>query len=80
MEIVYATSSAVVALPDGSRFRVAKGSHWPAADPIVRAQPSLFSGDPRYGLTFSSEPAEYAEGSVEQTTSAPGEKRNVRRG
>jgi hypothetical protein len=80
MEIVYATGSAVVALPNGSRFRVAKGSHWPADDPIVRAQPSLFSADSRYGLTFSTEPAEYAEGAVEQTTNAPGEKRNVRRG
>lgn len=80
MRIVYATGSAVVALPDGSRFRVAKGSHWPADDEIVRAQPSLFSDDPRYGLTFSSEPAEYTEGSVEQATAAPGEKRNARRG
>jgi hypothetical protein len=78
MMVVYATSSAVVALPNGSRFRVAKGSHWPADDPIVRAQPSLFSDDARYGLTFSSEPTEYED--VEQTTAGPGEKRNVRRG
>lgn len=80
MHIVYASASAVVALPDGSRFRVAKGSHWPADDPIVRAQPSLFSDDPRYGLNFTTEPAEYDDRSVEQVTANPGEKRNVRRG
>lgn len=78
MKIVYASASAVVATTDGARYRVVKGSHWPADDPVVRAQPSLFSDDARYGLNYSSDPVDYDQ-PVEQTTNAPGEKRNVRR-
>jgi hypothetical protein len=78
MDIVYATASSVVALPGGGQKHVAKGSHWPADDPIVLAQPSLFSEDARYGLNFSAEPAGY-DHPVEQATAAPGERR-ARRG
>lgn len=79
MKIVYASGSAVVATTDGARYRVVKGSHWPADDPVVLAQPSLFSDDSRYGLNYSAEPDGYGD-DVEQATNAPGEKRNVRRG
>ena len=79
MRIVYACASAVVAVADGSRYRVAKGSHWPADDPVVQAQPSLFCDDARFGLNFSTEPVGYDD-PIEQVTAAPGEKRNVRRG
>lgn len=78
MDIVYATTSSVVTLPDGGQHRVAKGTHWPADDPVVKAQPSLFSRDARYGLNFSAPPAGY-DAPVEQATAAPGERR-ARRG
>lgn len=76
MDIVYATTNAVVGLPGGGQIRVRAGSHWPADDPVVLAQPSLFSTDSRYGLNFSTPPA---EAPVEQATAAPGERR-ARRG
>lgn len=75
MDIVYATGNAVVPLPDGGRIVVRLGSHWPASDPIVKLQPSLFSADPSHGMCATVEP-----GAVEQATAAPGEKRNARRG
>lgn len=74
MDIVYATSNAMVASPSGGQIRVMKGSHWPADDPIVLAQPSLFSTDARYGLNYSSTPRGM-DAPVEQATAAPGEKR-----
>jgi hypothetical protein len=68
----------------GARGRVAKGSHWPADDPVVLAHPEVFSTDPRYGLNYSVEPdgwdAPEGEPPVEQATRAPGEKRQTRRG
>lgn len=84
MKVVYASCEvAVVPLRDGTQHRVVKGSHWPADDPVVLAQPSLFSDDPRYGLNYSREPDGYddapAERSVEQATAGPGERRQVRR-
>jgi len=77
MDIVYATTNAMLALPGGGQQRVVAGSHWPADDPIVLAQPSLFSTDARYGLNFSTPPAGYDQ-PVEQATAAPGERRNRR--
>lgn len=79
MDIVYATTTTMVAVPGGGQVRVAKGTHWPASDPVVVAQPSLFSDDARYGLNFTAEPEGY-RAPVEQATAAPGERRNVRRG
>lgn len=79
MDIVYATATAVVSLPGGGQTHVTRGTHWPADDPVVLAQPSLFSTDARYGLNFTARPAGYDQ-PVEQATAAPGEKRNVRRG
>jgi hypothetical protein len=79
MEVVYAVETAMV--PTGAGMtRVGKGEHWPADDPVVRAMPSLFSTDPRWGLKYSSEPAGWDDPPVEQATAAPGERRNVRRG
>lgn len=82
MNIVFATANAVVALPGGGQVNVRAGSHWPAEDPIVQAQPSLFSDDARNGLNFSTPPAELTTRqveTVEQATAAPGERR-ARRG
>ena len=81
MNVVYATYSAQVATPDGGRWNVQGGQHWPAGDPVVAAAPAgLFSPDPRYGVSFSAPPDELREAPVEQATAAPGEKRNTRRG
>lgn len=79
MDVVYARAAGFVTTPDGGRHNVAPGSHWPADDPVVKAQPDLFSRDARFGLTFSVKPAELAEPPVEQATAAPGERRNTRR-
>lgn len=79
MDVVYAKGTAVVMTPDGGRHTVQGGQHWPADDPVVRANPTLFSADPRYGVSFSTPPRELAEPPVEQATAAPGEKRATRR-
>jgi hypothetical protein len=74
MEIVYATGTRHV----GTGV-VHKGSHWPADDPVVKAHPDLFSDDPRYGLSYSAQPADF-DAPAETATKAPGEKRQTRRG
>lgn len=87
MDVVYALATAHVTLDSGARILVRKGQHWPATDPVVRAQPSLFSTDARYGLTYTVAPdgfdAPPGEGldddAVEAASAAPGERRNVRR-
>lgn len=78
MDVVYATSTTRVNMPDGGRPLVHKGSHWPADDPVVLRQPSLFSADPRWGLVYTVEPDGYdapVGAPVEQATAAPGERR-----
>lgn len=76
--IVYATGTDNVNLPAGGRVRVAKGTHWPATDPAVRARPDLFSDDPRWGLLYTVEPDGY-DAPIETASAAPGEKRSARR-
>lgn len=76
--VVYAMANAWVDLPTGTRARIAKGTHWPADDPIVVSRPDLFSTDPRWGMLYSREPAGY-DAPIEQATAAPGERRNTRR-
>jgi hypothetical protein len=83
VQVVYVkVDSAVVTLPSGTPWTLMKGQHYPADDPVVTANPGMFTSDPRYGLTWTGEPpAEMAEAPVEQATAAPGEKRAaVRRG
>jgi len=79
--VVYATATKRIERPDapGQYGVVRKGSHWPADDPVVKANPEVFSSDPRYGLEYSRAPAGFDDPPVEQVTRAPGEKRNVRR-
>jgi len=79
MDVVYAKDTRVVGTGEGGMGRVQKGSHWPAGDPVVKANPDLFSSDPRWGMNFSVEPEGWGA-PVEQATAAPGEKRNMRRG
>ena len=80
MDVVYAKWSQQVATPDGGRWNVQGGQHWPADDPVVKAAPGLFTTDARYGVSFSAPPAELADAPVEQATAGPGEKRATRRG
>ena len=80
MDVVYAKDTGSLPTPGGPVL-VHKGSHWPADDPVVRANAGWFTTDPRYGLSWSGEPpASMSEPPVETATAAPGEKRNVRRG
>jgi hypothetical protein len=79
MDVVYAKDTAQVPTVDCGLVLVAKGSHWPVDDPVVRAMPSLFTKDARYGMHYSVEPDgyndEYQDTPVETATRAPGEKR-----
>lgn len=52
MKVVYATATVVT-----DQALIREGTHWPASDPLVLANPSLFSEDPRVGLQFTVEPA-----------------------
>ncbi len=81
-DVVYATVTAHLATQDGGRFLLHKGSHWPKTDPIVAANPGMFSTDPRWGMFYTEEPDGYRdEAPVEQVTAAPGERREaVKRG
>ena len=76
MKAVFACETAVVSSEDGGQTLVRFGEHWPADDPVVLANPKLFSDDPRYGMSSS---GPLPEGPVEQATAGPGEKRAVRR-
>jgi hypothetical protein len=81
INVVYATGTARVNTPDGAGRMVVYGEHWPADDPVVQAQPSLFSVDPRHGLRASVSPEGMDDPPVEQVTAGPGEKRGrVHRG
>jgi len=80
MDVVYPVADAALTLQTGATFTIRRGQHWPAEDAIVKEHPGQFSDDPRYGLAFSSPPAELSEAPVEQATAAPGERRAVRRG
>ena len=80
MDVVYAKDTAQIPTEDCGLVLVHKGEHWPASDPVVKAAPTLFSTDPRYGMRYSAEPAGYTDPPVEQATAAPGERRTVRRG
>lgn len=84
MNIVYAKDWIHANLPDGSARRFPPGSHWPADDPYVRANPDSFSNDPRYHLAFTQPRDFYLDPSVpydaaETATAAPGERRGARR-
>jgi hypothetical protein len=79
MDVVYAAVTAPVTTASGLSGMVHKGTHWPANDPVVLANPDYFTDDPRFGLNYSVEPDGY-DAPVEQATAAPGERRRVRRG
>lgn len=78
MNVVYATQTAQIIMPEGYPVVVRLGTHWSADDAVVRARPDLFSEDPRHGISGRT-PAE-SEPETETATAAPGERRSVRRG
>lgn len=79
MRVVYAKQTASVVMPEGYPVVVPLGTHWSAADPVVRAHPELFSDDPRFGI-YGRPPAD-DDAPTETATAAPGERRAaVRRG
>jgi len=74
IELVFAKTNAAI----GDR-RVDYGSHWPANDPLVLENPSLFSDDPRVGMSCTA--PVWETNPVEQVTAGPGEVRGrVKRG
>jgi hypothetical protein len=81
IEFVYARATGNAHLPNGQTIRIAAGYMVPANDPVVAANPDLFSPDPRYcsALFGTVLPAELAGPPVETATAAPGERRNARR-
>ena len=82
IRVVYASTSAMV---DG--FYIRFGETWYADDPMVKANPSLFTDDPRTAGIRTTAPLPEADqlgrpdAPVEQATAAPGERRSaVKRG
>ena len=56
-KVVYARDQRWVSTEDGRSLFVLFGSHWSADDPVVKVHPDLFSDDPKYGLSFSTNEA-----------------------
>lgn len=84
MKIVYAKDWVRPTNGAGGSQQFPPGSHWPADDPFVRANPDQFSDDPRYHLAFTEAKPWYldenaSEPDAEEATAVPGEKRSVRR-
>lgn len=79
IECVFAMADFPAVTLLGARVMVRKGTHWPVGDPVVQANAANFSPDPRWGLTFSQEPAGWDDPPVESVTAAPGERRQIRR-
>lgn len=74
MSIVVALANSVVSNGTRQPIVIRRGEAWAADDPIVTANPSLFSADPAQ--------ARISRGRgevVEQATRAPGEKSRARR-
>jgi len=80
MNVVYSKDFLRVPMQDGTVKRFPPGSHWPADDPFVLANPGQFSSDPRFHLAFTEPRPEYfGDPPVEAASAAPGERRSVRR-
>ncbi len=80
MNVVYSKDFLRVQTEGGGVKRFPPGSHWPADDPFVLANPGQFSDDPRYHLAFTeSRPEYFGDVPVEAASAAPGERRNARR-
>jgi hypothetical protein len=65
-DVVYATETASVALPDGGMVTIHEGKPYATNHPVVLRCPGFFSADPVHGI----------ERSVETATAVPGERRS----
>ena len=74
MSIVVALNDGMVGNGTRQPIIIRKGEAWDANDPIVKANPSLFTADPGKARTTVQREV------VEQKTKAPGERSQVRRG
>jgi hypothetical protein len=63
MKLVFAVSTTLV-----DQMLIRGGTHWPASDPLVLANPTLFSEDVRYGLQFTVDPESNGETFEESRT------------
>jgi hypothetical protein len=81
MNFVYARAGGNAYLPDGTPVPVPAGCMVPDTDPVVAANPHLFSPDPRYcaALFGTVMPDELTGPPAEFATAIPGERRNTRR-
>lgn len=77
MSIVVAVTDSMVGNGTRQPVVVRRGEAWNADDPIVKANPSLFSADAGKARTTVQRTAAEI---VEQKTKAPGERSRVRRG
>lgn len=59
IRVVYARATMSLMTEDGANVPVRMGSHWPAEDPLVLAHPDQFSGDPRFGMSWTGTPPAY---------------------
>ena len=74
MSIVVALNDGMVGNGTRQPIVIRKGEAWDANDPIVKANPSLFTADAARARTTVQREV------VEQKTKAPGERSQVRRG
>lgn len=76
MSIVVALNNSVI--PNGTRQPVVvrRGEAWDADDPVVKANPSMFSADPAAARQTRLRSRDEV---VEQATRAPGERSRARR-
>ena len=77
MSIVVALTDSMVGNGTRQPVVVRRGEAWDAADPIVKANPSLFSADATRARTTV--PRTSKNRPVESSTRAPGEKSRARR-
>jgi hypothetical protein len=70
VKVVFASASAVI-----GQAMVRMGTHWPADDPLVLANPSFFSEDPKYGLVYTRKPALNEQALVDSEREEPRVKR-----
>lgn len=75
MNLVYANASCSITNEHGEIYRLVRGEPWDADDPLVKQRSTFFSKNPVQARTSVNRG--FVE--VEQATSAPGEKRNVKR-
>jgi hypothetical protein len=76
VSIVVALQNAMVGNGTRQPVVIRRGEAWDADDPIVTANPSLFSAEPTSARTTVQRAREQV---VEQSTRAPGEKSRARR-